>query len=126
MSDEQHRNWLLKSNHDVIFAKRSVVLSHDFAIKVKNFVEKEMTVQTNAYGDLSNQLARSSLSCVSNAVEGHSRYGKDSRRMLYYARGSGNEAVEQLRVAQAPENLIELGRQAVRSLDQDLVDLSSE
>ena len=126
MSNRDYQIWLAANPTDKILNKTSVRLCHEFAIAVRAFIMTEMRVSVSNYGDLRDQLARSSLSCTSNAVEGWSRYQKDARRMLFYAKGSGLEAVQQLKIAGARDSLIELGLEACRAIDQDLVALSQD
>ena len=126
MSNAEYRRWLRENSTERVFERESVRLCQEFAMRVRAFIMVEMKVAIANYGDLRDQLARSSLSATSNCTEAWCRYNKDARRMAFYAKGSAAEAVQQLKIAGARADLIELGMQCCREIDRDLMLLSED
>lgn len=126
MSNIEYRRWLRENSTDRIFNRASVRLCQSFAVGVRAYVLCSMDKTISEYGDIRDQLARSSVSCSSNCTEAWCRYNKDARRMCFYAKGSAAEAVQQLRICGAPEELIQQGLQCCYALDKDLMYLSED
>lgn len=126
-----HREWIRAHGIDQILGEQSeshqsVKLCETFARQCKHYILRRMTSESIQYADLADQLGRSSLSAASNAGEAWGRKGPDCRRMLYIAHGSVVEAVIQLRVAEAGDDLIQLGFEAARAIEADILDLSQD
>lgn len=126
-----HRDWIRKNGIDQILGPNSnshkaVKLSETFARQCKRYIQHQMAPDSVQYADLADQLGRASLSTASNAGEAWGRKGPDCRRMLYIAHGSCIESVIQLRVAEAPDELIQLGFETARALEDDIFELSQD
>ena len=129
-TNQAHRDWIKANGIDRILGQsgshQSVQLSEALAQQCKAFIQHRMTPESIRYADLADQLGRASLSTASNAGEAWGRKGPDCRRMLYIAHGSCIEAVIQLRIAGASDDLIELGFETARALELDITKLSQD